>query len=163
MVPKGLLRLLLPGRKGFRGEKHGSCSNKDFLLPGAQPVCVRAGWSQEMYWIKQAFCPFSKSHYLVSSLCAHQEHSSHTSTREGPLKATKMDLGKNLGLMQAKPKSGFCLTKFWKTAQRGGSVEGDRRSLLKLHVPVFKWLFWLWVMKCFLPSYSEVVSLEQGR
>lgn len=41
----------------------------------------------------------SSSHSLVSFLCAHQEHSSHTSTREGHLKAAKIELHKYLGLM----------------------------------------------------------------
>lgn len=41
----------------------------------------------------------SRSHSLVSFLWAHQEHSSDISTKEGYLKATKMELDKYLGLM----------------------------------------------------------------
>lgn len=41
----------------------------------------------------------SRSHSLLSFLCAHQEHSSHTSTRGGHLKATRIELYKYLGQM----------------------------------------------------------------
>lgn len=143
--------------QGTWGKKQGSCSNKDFLLPGAcwqltQP-CLCQNWMvsgdilDKTGFVSASVLCVSKSHSLVSFLCAHQERSSHTSTREGHLKTTKMDLDKYLGLMQAKPKSGFCLNKCWKTAWRDGSVEEDRRSLLELHVPVFRWLslfFWLY-------------------
>lgn len=45
--------------EGTWGEKQGSCSNKDFLLPGGcwqltHPLHTRtSGWSQETCWIKQ--------------------------------------------------------------------------------------------------------------
>lgn len=127
MVPKGLLRLLLPGWKGPGGKKQGRCSNKDFLLAGArwqlaQSVHVRTGWSREMCWIKQAL------YWCLSSVFPDLTPWFHSS---GPTRSTaqtsaqrKGTQGYQNGTWQiswsnvAKPKSGFCLTEFWKTEQR---------------------------------------------
>lgn len=119
--------------EGTWEKKQSSCSNKGFLLPGArwqlsQPVCVRSGWSQEMYRIKQALYLLLPSVFPNLALWFHSSvptrSTAHTPAQgKGISRLQKWTLI-NILVYVAKPKSGFCLTKFWKLHTEGALWKG---------------------------------------
>lgn len=148
MVQKACWDFCFQGGRDL-GKKQGSCSNKDFLRPralAAHSACPCESWMVLGFVLdKTGFVSVSalcvcRSHSLVSFLSAHQEHSSHTSTREGHAKGTEMELDKYLGLMQLSPSLGFAWPSSGKLHRAGALRKGtEGPSLSYFSFQLHKW------------------------
>lgn len=155
MVPGSLLRLLLPGRKELGGKSRAAAPIRIFCCQ--KHTAAHSPCPQEDFWMVSGSVLDKTGFVSVSGLCFQIPFpgfvplcptGSYANTREWHPKAHGYKNGPwwaslfNAGWTQ----DWFLLEQGVENCTERGPCEGDKRSLFKLHMPVYRWLrlFWLY-------------------